>query len=160
MSSQMSGVYSGGLLYEYALEPNEYGIVQISGSQVSELPDFARYKSALAANPAPTGNGGATAAAAAKACPTKDSQWLVDGAQQLPALPDEAKQYMSSGAGTGPGLQGGSQNAGGSGTGSAPPGSGTGTKNEGASFLGPMDLRPVYVSGIVVFMTLVGAAML
>jgi len=161
MSSQMTGVYSGGLLYEYALEPNDFGIVKITGSQASELPDFQKYKSALAANPAPTGNGGAVAASSATACPTKDSIWLVDSTL-LPAIPEEAKQYMSSGAGTGPGLKGGSQNAGGTSTGNAAPGSGsaTGTKNAGATYVGPMDLRPVYVSGIVFFMTLLGALVL
>jgi len=155
----MTGVYSGGLLYEYALEPNDYGIVKITGSQASELPDFARYKSALAANPAPTGAGGAASATSATACPTKDAQWQVEGTR-LPDFPNDAKQYLSNGAGAGPGLKGGSQNAGGSGTGDAGGGAPSGSKNAGPAYAGPMDMRPVYVSGVVFVMTLLGAMIL
>lgn len=90
MSSQMTGVYSGGLMYEYSLEENGFGIVKINGNSVSEQPEFAKYASALSKNPAPTGNGGAASTTTSVACPTKDADWLVDSTL-LPALPEPAK---------------------------------------------------------------------
>ncbi len=102
--SEMTAVYSGGLLYEYALEPNDFGIVKISGDSVTEQTDFAKFESALKKYPAPTGDGGFTSTTKAVACPTKDANWLVDSTL-LPALPDNAKQYFSNGAGTGPGTR-------------------------------------------------------
>jgi len=92
MSPNMTSVYSGGLMYEYAMEVNNFGIVEVSGSAaVKELPEFAKYASALSANPAPTGSGGAASTThAAAACPTKDENWLVDSTL-LPAIPDGAK---------------------------------------------------------------------
>ena len=89
MSSEMTGVYSGGLMYEYSMESSGYGIVNVSGNSVSELSEFAKYASALSANPAPTGDGGYTSTTNSAACPTKDSNWLVDSTL-LPAIPDAA----------------------------------------------------------------------
>jgi len=40
-NTEMTSVYSGGLVYEYSEEPNKFGLVSISGSSVTELPDFA-----------------------------------------------------------------------------------------------------------------------
>ncbi len=164
--SEMTAVYSGGLLYEYALEPNNYGIVKISGSSVSELGDFQKFASALSKYPPPSGNGGFTSTTKAMACPTKDSDWLVDSTL-LPAIPDNAKSYLSNGAGPGPGLKGGSQDAGGNGTstGSASPGSGTVTatgssKNEGGVPMGPMDKSPFIISAIVLLCSLFGTLIL
>jgi 1,3-beta-glucanosyltransferase GAS5 len=94
MNSEMTSVYSGGLLYEYSMETNNFGIVQISGSSVSELPEFAKFASALSANPAPTGNGGFTSTTAAVTCPTQGPNWMVDSTL-LPAIPDGAKQVRS-----------------------------------------------------------------
>jgi len=164
MNPEMTGVYSGGLLYEYAMEANGFGIASISGSTVSELPDFAKFESALSANPAPTGNGGFTSTTNAVACPTKDDTWLVDNTL-LPAIPDGTKAYFTAGAGTGPGLTGGSQDASGTSTGNASPGSGSVTatpssKNVGASHMGPTDKGPLFAAGIVFFFTLAGALLL
>lgn len=147
MSKQMTNVYSGGLMYEYAMEVNGYGIVDIpsqKGATVKEQPGFARYASALAANPAPSGDGGASLTThAVSACPTQDSNWLVDSTN-LPAMPEEAKAYMQNGAGPGPGLKGaGSQNAGSTSIGDAAPGPGTPTtapkKNDGVASAGDSD---------------------
>jgi len=167
MSSEMTGVYSGGLLYEYALEPNKFGIVDLSGGQAKELGDFKKFASALSANPAPTGNGGFTSTTTSQACPTKDDTWLVDSTL-LPAIPDNAKQYMNNGAGTGPGLKGGSQDAGGSGTstGNAQPGSGAVTNTASphnvaaGRLMGPVDKSPFVISGLVCLFTLAGALIL
>ena len=92
MSPKMTGTHSGGLMYEYAMEENGYGIVEIdSGGSVKELKGFAKFASALSANPALTGDGGAAKMTHSVACPTKDADWLVDSTL-LPAIPEDAKQ--------------------------------------------------------------------
>lgn len=167
MNSEMTSVYSGGLLYEYALEANNFGIASISGTSVSELPEFTKFASALSKNPAPAGDGGFTSTSKSAACPTKDTNWLVDSTL-LPAIPDGAVAYMKSGAGTGPGLTGsGSQNAEGTSTGLASPGSGSSTaaatsskKNSGSTLMGPLDKSPLVVSAVVFFFSLCGALIL
>lgn len=93
MSQRMTGVYSGGLMYEYAMEENGFGIVKIpnvDSPTVDVQPGFDKMASALAANPPPKGDGGARPTTHAVACPTKDANWLVDSAL-LPAIPEEAK---------------------------------------------------------------------
>jgi 1,3-beta-glucanosyltransferase GAS5 len=94
MSDDMTGVYSGGLMYEYSLEENDFGIVTLDGSTVTEGKDFAKLASALSANPAPTGNGGAAATTNSVECPTTDSVWdLGDwGVSALPAMPTGAEK--------------------------------------------------------------------
>jgi hypothetical protein len=164
MSNQMTPVYSGGLMYEYSLEPNDFGIVKVNGSSVDEQPEFAKFEKALSKYPAPTGSGGASTTSNSVPCPTKDADWLVNSTL-LPAIPDGAKQYFSAGAGKGPGLTGnGSQNAGGSSTGNAPPGSGSATasptKNVAGATPGPVDKAPFYITGLVIFLTLFGTLLL
>lgn len=169
MNSEMTGVYSGGLVYEYSDEGNGYGIVSISGDSVSEKSDFAAYATALSKNPAPTGDGGFTSTTNSQACPSADSDWLVSNTL-LPAIPTGASKYMTSGAGDGPGLKGdGSQNAGGTSTGDAEPGSGSATGsaatgsssgNAGAGSPGPLDMGAFMVTGVVFFFSLVGTMLL
>lgn len=92
MSDKMTSVYSGGLMYEYALEANGYGIAKLGpGSKVEEKPEFANFVKALSKYPAPTGDGGFTSTTKAAACPTKDSNWMVDSTL-LPAIPEGAKK--------------------------------------------------------------------
>lgn len=172
MSDQMTSVYSGGLMYEYALEPNNFGIAKIASpeaSSVTELDGFAKFEKALKENPAPTGDGGFTSTTSAVACPTKNSNWLVDSTL-LPAIPNGAQKFMSDGAGTGPGLKGdGSQNAGdGTSTGDASPGSGTVTATPSSSHnaagsgmnAGGVDKAAFVVTGLVVVLTLTGTLLL
>ncbi|KAI1177158.1 Glucanosyltransferase-domain-containing protein [Nemania sp. FL0916] len=171
MSNQMSGVYSGGLLYEYSREGNAFGIVELSGDSdsVKEDDDFATFKSALAKYPAPSGDGGFTSTTKAVACPTQDAVWSLGkwGASALPAIPDGAKKYMTAGAGKGPGLSGdGSQNAGGTSTGTAEPGSGSVSATASGDNGGtgrpapPMDMSFFIVTGVAGFFTLVGTLLL
>ena len=125
--SDMTPVYSGGLVYEYSQEVSGYGLVSISGSQVSELPDFGSLQSAFKATPNPSGNGGAKTSGTASTCPSKSDTWQVAD-DSLPAMPAGAVKYLKQGAGTGPGLKGnngaGSQNAGTASSGTATAGSG------------------------------------
>jgi len=171
MSANMTGVYSGGLMYEYSMEDNGYGIVQISGNDVKELPEFAKFQAAMKKYPAPTGDGGFVSTTTSLPCPTKDADWLVD-TTLLPALPEAAKIYFTNGAGKGPGFAGaGSQNAGGgdqTSSGDAEPGSGSSTaspspsssKNAAVTFSGPVDKTPFIVTGIACFFTLAGTLLL
>ncbi|KAK3390108.1 Glucanosyltransferase-domain-containing protein [Podospora didyma] len=174
MSDKMTSVYSGGLLYEYTYEANKFGIVKIPGSPKDltgtreEMDEFAAFKKALKNNPAPKGDSGYSPTSKAQPCPTKDAFWSVDSTL-LPKIPDAAKEYMSKGAGKGPGLKGpGSQWAGSTSTGDAEPGSATGAFSNAASsssaavagLLGPMDKTPFVVSAIVAAFTLLGAVAL
>ncbi|KAK2591439.1 1,3-beta-glucanosyltransferase [Conoideocrella luteorostrata] len=176
MKSEMTGVYSGGLMYEYSYEDNKFGIVKLDGlkgKSVSEMDEFAAFKSALSANPAPTGNGGAASTTHAVSCPTSDASWQVNPSL-VPEMPSQAQKYMKDGAGKGPGFEldgDGSQNAGDSGTatasvtgGQASPTSGNGknkeSDNAGVSTLGPVDKAPFILTGLTFAFTLFGALLL
>ncbi len=93
MGKEMTSVYAGGLMYEYSLEENGFGIVKIPGAEsqnVEEQEEFNKFAKALAAYPAPSGNGGASPSSHGVACPTKDENWLID-TTLLPAIPEAAK---------------------------------------------------------------------
>jgi hypothetical protein len=101
MHSNMTGVYSGGLMYEYTMEPNDYGIVEIKGGKENggadqtgerkELEEFAAFANALKKWPAPTGDGGYSSTTKASECPPTDEHWAVEGTA-LPAIPEAAKK--------------------------------------------------------------------
>lgn len=135
MSSQMTSVYSGGLMYEYAVGNNGFGIVELpSGDSTNVIvkDDFGKFAKAMAENPAPSGNGGAKTTSHSVACPTKDVNWLLD-TTDLPSLPEPAKEYMLNGPGDAPGLKGvGSQEAGEDGRTPVDPNSGTTTSSTSA----------------------------
>ena len=168
-SSDMTSVYSGGLVYEYSQEPSKYGLVEISGSGVSTLSDFDALKSAFSGTSNPSGDGGYNSTGGASGCPAYSSpNWNVKS-NSLPAIPDGAKQYMSKGAGTGPGLNGdGSQNAGGASTGTATAGSGQATatgsssSTSAAGALRPAEfaLAPFVCAAVVVASTIFGSVLL
>jgi hypothetical protein len=170
----MTGVYSGGLAYEYSMEANGYGMVNISSdSSVIELPNFGYYQTELANNPPPSGDGGYNSTGGASPCPPQDSNWNVTS-DALPAIPSGALVYLTNGAGKGLGLTGpGSQDAGGSGTstGTATPGSGsvtavysgassTSTKSAAVGGPRPFDQTPMIVGTIVLACTGLGAILL
>lgn len=125
---EMTNVFSGGLVYEYSNEGNGYGLVTISGNTVTTNSAFTALQSAYSAQANPSGNGGASSTSAVSTCPTQSAEWDVAN-DALPAIPAAAEKYMSTGAGTGPGLNGpGSQQAGNANTestGTAAAGSGT-----------------------------------
>lgn len=126
--SDMTSVYSGGLVYEYSQEDSKYGLGSIEGSTYTENDDFQALMEQFKNNPAPEGDGGYKSDGEASTCPSTSDTWNVkdfDGAD-LPAIPDGADDYMKNGAGKAPGLSGpGSQNAGGESTSTAQPGSGS-----------------------------------
>lgn len=125
----MSSVYSGGLVYEYSEEGSGYGLVNLNGNTVKELPDFAALKSSLQENTI-SGDGGYKQNLSPSKCPPSSNTWEVDdfSGADLPAIPDGAVKYLNDGAGKGPGLNGdGSQWAtDGASDSTASPGSGEG----------------------------------
>jgi hypothetical protein len=121
----MTPVFSGGLVYEYTMEANNYGLVEVEGDKVTELEDFQTLKDAFAATKNPTGDGGYKKDGKPSACPPPSDNWAVEDTG-LPAIPEPAKKYMTQGAGRGAGLTGsGSQTAGTGSPGTAKSGSGT-----------------------------------
>ncbi|KAG9776010.1 beta-glucanosyltransferase, partial [Aureobasidium melanogenum] len=169
-STDMSSVYSGGLVYEYVEEDSKYGLVEISGDSVTELDDFATLQKMFSKTSNPQGDGGYNATAGSSACPAYSSpNWLVKD-DSLPAIPDGAKKYMTQGAGKGAGLDGsGSQNAGGASTGTATAGSGSAsetgksssTKNAAVGVQVPeWSFAPLVCGAVVIMSTLFGATLL
>lgn len=176
--TQMSPVYSGGLVYEYSKEgdsiQSKYGLVDLSGGGTKELADFQTLMNAFSKTPNPSGDGGYKSDGQPSTCPPNSSTWLVSG-DGLPAMPPKASQYFKDGAGKGPGLTGdGSQEVGAESTGTATAGSGkataTGTAGAkgtsshssaaGALLIPDMSMGPL-VCGLVVFMSsLLGATLL
>jgi len=109
--SQMTSVYSGGLVFEYSEEGDNFGLVDITGNKVTPQDDFGALKSALAKTPAPSGPGGFHQGSPSK-CPAASSMWEVH-TEALPAVPSPAVKYFTQGAPKGAGLSGsGSQTAG------------------------------------------------
>jgi hypothetical protein len=87
---EMSVVFSGGIVYEYFEEANDYGLVSVSGNTVSKLKDFNAFSSQIhkispstvsAAAYTPTNSAG-------QACPTVGSEWQV-AATGLPPTPNK-----------------------------------------------------------------------
>ncbi|KAK4033036.1 Glucanosyltransferase-domain-containing protein [Parachaetomium inaequale] len=187
MHSNMTSVYSGGLMYEYSYEPNKFGIVEIEGGQANggadqtgkrkELDEFEAFANALKKWPAPTGDGGYTKTTKVSACPTEDSHWAI-GSATLPDIPEGALKFFDEGAGKGPGLKGdgsqwaidqastseGGQSSDGSGSGGSGTSGGSGASTSSSAAMRgtvpAMEKAPFVVSGIVLLCTLVGAVAL
>ena len=172
--SQMTPVYSGGLVYEYSQEgtappQSKYGLVKVSSDSTTELDDFDSLKTAFKKTPIPTDDGGYKPDGGPSNCPDKSSTWLVSG-DGLPAIPAAAKKYSKSGAGSGPGLSGdGSQDAGAGSTGTATAGSGqassTGKSKSthssvASGHMGELSLGPLVCGLVVSLSSLLGAFLL
>jgi len=112
-SKEMTPVYSGGLAYEYSMEDNDYGMVEIkSKTEVEELEDFEYYKAALEETPNPSGDGGYSPTQSVSECPAFSANWNVTD-NKLPAMPKKAQDFFKNGAGKGVGFEGdGSQTVG------------------------------------------------
>lgn len=96
-SSQMTPVFSGGLVYEWSQEPSDYGLVDLSNGNITLLQDYQNLKAEFAATPMPSGDGGYKASGSASTCPangTDFTSWAV-----LPAQPEGAQNYIDNGAG-------------------------------------------------------------
>lgn len=181
--TDMTSVFSGGLVYEYSEEGNNFGLVTISGSTVTPVgSQFSDLQSALAGVSNPPDNGNYSTSGVVQTCPDQSDNWDTSpfSGSALPAMPSGAAQYMKSGAGTGPGLSGnGSQDAtgGSSVTASAGAGAATTTYSGGASGtaaasasssssaaraagLARADFAPLVIAGVVILGMAGGAAIL
>lgn len=90
----MTGVFSGGLVYEFTQETSNYGLVQISdnGTSVETLVDYDNLQKMYKATKEPTGNGGYQENLPAEECPKQTSLW--EASNTLPDLPSSASKYM------------------------------------------------------------------
>jgi hypothetical protein len=171
-STQMTAVYSGGLVYEYSEEGSKYGLVTIgSDGTITEGADFTALQTAFKGTANPTGDGGYNSTGGASGCPAHSANWNVTG-DSLPAIPSAAAAMMKSGAGKGFGLTGaGSQNAGGTSTGTATAGSGSvsatasgssssTSKSAAGPSLNSFDKTPLFMTAFVLGMSFIGAALL
>jgi len=118
-SDEVAAAWSGGLAYEYTLEENGYGLVELKGGKVTPNNDFDRLKDAYANTTNPTGPAGARKDTQAPDCPPKSKEWAVD-TLNLPAIPQPAKKFMNDGAGKGPGLGGDGSHWGGTASSTSP----------------------------------------
>lgn len=87
--SEMDDMLSGGFVYEYFNEANDYGLVTLSGSTISTRSDYNSFSTEIA-KVSPTGVNSASFTAtntALQACPTIDSLWKASST--LPPTPDE-----------------------------------------------------------------------
>lgn len=101
-SDKMTPVFSGGLVYEYSQEANDYGIVKISGDSVSKYNgEFDIIKAAFA-KVNPQGDGGYKKDGKSSTCPARSKTWEGDG--PIPDIVPRAKDYMKNGAGKAEGL--------------------------------------------------------
>jgi hypothetical protein len=109
-SSDMTSVYSGGLIYEYSWEgiiidssKAGFGIVDVNGNSTKERPDFTALQSAFKKTPIPLGNGGYQTINKASTCPGEGPHWKANAS--LPTIPQGAVKFMTQGAGPGPGFK-------------------------------------------------------
>ncbi|CAB11192.1 1,3-beta-glucanosyltransferase gas5 [Schizosaccharomyces pombe] len=95
-SSEMSSVFSGGLVYQYSEEGNNYGLVVIDGDNVTISKNYETLKEKYASAANYTGDGDYSSSPATLTCPADDSYFT---SFPLPTMPSEAKGFIESGAG-------------------------------------------------------------
>ncbi|KAF3986401.1 hypothetical protein FT663_04544 [Candidozyma haemuli var. vulneris] len=88
-SSEMTDIWSGGIVYMYFEEENKYGLVTVSGSSVSTLKDFENYSSEInkiSPSYASFDTAASTSPASVTSCPGVGEVW--QAATALPPTPD------------------------------------------------------------------------
>ncbi|KAF5102291.1 hypothetical protein D0Z00_000474 [Geotrichum galactomycetum] len=107
-STDMSSVFSGGLVYEYSEEDNKYGLVEISKSgEITKKTDYNNLKSELAKVEMPSGDAGASTKTDASKCPAYEAGvWEVDPDAAIPSMPKRASAFLTDGAGKALGTNG------------------------------------------------------
>lgn len=95
-STQMSSVFSGGLVYEYSQEVSNYGLVEIAddnATSVTILQDFTNLKGQFNKTSNPSGDGGYQSNLAHSNCPPQSSTW--NATDTVPQTPGGALQYIN-----------------------------------------------------------------
>lgn len=88
-SSEMTDVFSGGIVYMYFQETNDYGLVSIEGSAASTLSDYSRLKTVIAkVDPTSTSMNAYSATNTAASCPKVGTSWKAS--DTLPPTPNNA----------------------------------------------------------------------
>jgi len=107
MSENMTAVYSGGLAYEFTIEPNGYGIVELGDNGAQPNDDFDRLAAQFEKHPSPTGMAGAKSADETTHldCPAESDDWPLS-TNNLPEIPEKAEELIKDGAGEAPGIDG------------------------------------------------------
>ncbi|EGX90711.1 EPD1, essential for pseudohyphal development protein 1 [Cordyceps militaris CM01] len=87
-SDDMTGVFSGGLVYMYFQEENDYGVVEVKGSSIEKQDDYDGLKKAhAAADPKGITMDKYTPSGKSAQCPDVSKAWMA--AAQLPPTPDK-----------------------------------------------------------------------
>jgi len=100
-SPEMTSVFSGGLVYEFSQETNNYGLVDIKNNgkgAVTPRDDYKNLKKQYAAVQNPSGLGNAKTSGKISECPAFE-KGVWEANNTLPAFPKDAEQYMEKGAG-------------------------------------------------------------
>lgn len=108
MSDKMMSVYFGGLMYEYVMGDNGYGIVKIfsvKGFLVQKLDGFEKFVFVLVVNLFFEGDGGFVLMIYVNVCFIKDVNWFIDMILLL-VIFEQVKMLMMEGVGFGFGFGG------------------------------------------------------
>ncbi|KAF2973258.1 hypothetical protein GQX73_g262 [Xylaria multiplex] len=89
-SDEMTGVFSGGIVYMFHEEENDYGVAKVTGDQVKTLKNYDTLRTKLAAvDPSSTSMSAYEPTNSPAACPAISENWKVSKAS-LPPTPDSA----------------------------------------------------------------------
>ncbi|BFZ61576.1 1,3-beta-glucanosyltransferase, partial [Saitoella coloradoensis] len=99
-SENMTPVFSGGLVYEWTQESNNYGLVEVNGTSITPLQDYENLMEEFAKTSNPSGDGGYKTNGTVATCPSNQTYFEITfAAEDLPAIPSAAQAYIDSGAG-------------------------------------------------------------
>lgn len=85
----MTSVFSGGIVYEWFMGANNYGLISLTNNDasVSPYPDFTSLRSQLASvSPSPTARSAYTPSNSAPACPSVTSNWAARASPLPPSV--------------------------------------------------------------------------
>ena len=83
----MTEVFSGGIVYSWFMEENNYGLVEIEDGSVSPYPDFTSLRNQLSTvSPTITQSSEYTPSNTAPSCPSTDASWAAEASPLPPAV--------------------------------------------------------------------------